>query len=163
MNKRTNFGGKHFLISTCSLSRKNIFSTIFCNNPILCFMHTFPIELEYTIYCLSPDPFCYIVSWSFQTNVNQTEILKIEKFSCLECKLQLPMLQKNQCVKPFSISLYKKCKKWLVVQKKFNFFDVCYVTFGIPVLHSFCMQSMRNLAWLLDEHFFLSKDCAILV
>ena len=57
----------------------------------MCFMHTFPMELEYTIYHLSTDPFCYIVSWSFQTNVNQTEILKIQKFNCLECKLQLPM------------------------------------------------------------------------
>ena len=41
-------------------------------------MHTFPVELDYTIYYLSLDPFCYVDSWPFQTNVNQTEILKVE-------------------------------------------------------------------------------------
>ena len=31
----------------------------------MCFVHTFPMELEYTIYYLSPDPFCYVVSTLF--------------------------------------------------------------------------------------------------
>ena len=43
------------LIPRCSLSRKNIFSTIFHNNFNICFMHTFPVELEFTIYYLSLD------------------------------------------------------------------------------------------------------------
>ena len=60
MNKQTTFfflggggggggGGEHFPISTCLLSRKNIFSTIFYNNPIIYFMPTFSVELKYTI------------------------------------------------------------------------------------------------------------------
>ena len=31
----------------------------------MCFMHTFPMELEYAIYYLSPDPFFYVVSTLF--------------------------------------------------------------------------------------------------
>ena len=53
----------HFCV--CSISRKNIFSTIFHNNPNMCLVHTFPMELEDTIYYLSPDAFCYIVSTLF--------------------------------------------------------------------------------------------------
>ena len=45
-------------IPVCSISRKNIFSTIFHNNPNMCLVHTFPMELEDTIYYLSPDTFC---------------------------------------------------------------------------------------------------------
>ena len=37
-----------------SLSRKNLFSTILHNNLNMCFVHTFPMELECTYY-LSPD------------------------------------------------------------------------------------------------------------
>ena len=60
----------HFPIPTCSLSRKNIFPTIFiivllC--AILCpiIMHYLPMELEYTIHYLSPDSFRYVVSTLF--------------------------------------------------------------------------------------------------
>ena len=31
----------------------------------MCFAHTFPVELEFTIYYLSPDAFSYIVSTHF--------------------------------------------------------------------------------------------------
>ena len=31
----------------------------------MCFMHTFPMELEYSIYYSSPNPFCYVVSALF--------------------------------------------------------------------------------------------------
>ena len=49
-------------ISTCPSFRKNIFSTIFHDNLNMCFVHTFPMELELTIYYLSPDAFSYVVS-----------------------------------------------------------------------------------------------------
>ena len=49
-------------IPMCSLSRKNIFSTIFHNNLNMCFVHTFSMELEFTIHYLSPNAFSYIVS-----------------------------------------------------------------------------------------------------
>ena len=53
------------LIPTCLLSRKNIYSTIFHNNFNIYFVHTFPVELEFTTYYLSPDAFSYIVSTHF--------------------------------------------------------------------------------------------------
>ena len=62
MNKQATFlewgGGRlhpPLPIPVCSISRKNIFSTIFHNNPNMCLMHTFPMEHEDTIYFLSPD------------------------------------------------------------------------------------------------------------
>ena len=64
MNKQTTFLGEHAPIHTRSLSRKNIFSTIFYNLN-MCFVHIFPMELEYTIYYLSPDQFYYVVSILF--------------------------------------------------------------------------------------------------
>ena len=70
MNKQATFlgwgGGRlhpPLPIPTSSISRKNIFSTIFHNNPNMCLVHTFPMELEDTIYYLSP--FFYIVSTLF--------------------------------------------------------------------------------------------------
>ena len=72
MNKQATFlewGGGVVASSSslpvCSTSRKNIFSTISHNNPNMCLVHTFPMELEDTIYYLSPDVFCYIVSTLF--------------------------------------------------------------------------------------------------
>ena len=68
MNKQTTFsgggggGGSTPPIPTCSLCRKNISWKIFYNNPIMWFVLTFSMELQYTIYYLSPDPFCYVVS-----------------------------------------------------------------------------------------------------
>ena len=53
------------LILTCSMSRKNIFSTIFHSNLNMCCVHTFPIELEYTTYYLSSNAFSYIASAHF--------------------------------------------------------------------------------------------------
>ena len=52
----------HFPIPIFSLSRKNISLSISYNSSILCFMHAFPIELEYTIYYLLLDPFCFVVT-----------------------------------------------------------------------------------------------------
>ena len=51
--------------SMCSLSRKNIFSSIFHNNLNTCFVYTLPMELECTIYYLSPNAFSFIVSPHF--------------------------------------------------------------------------------------------------
>ena len=72
MNKQVTFlewgGGRlhpPLPIPVCSISRKNIFSTIFHNNPNMCLVHTFPMEPEDTIYYLSSDAFCYIVSTLF--------------------------------------------------------------------------------------------------
>ena len=66
MNKQTSFlGGSTPPIPTCPLSRKSIFSTNFYNNSNTCFVHTFPMELEYAIYYLLPDPFCYVLSTLF--------------------------------------------------------------------------------------------------
>ena len=64
-NQATFFGGGTISPFLHALSRKNIFLTIFYNNPIMCFMHTFPMKLEYSIYYSSPDPFCYVVSALF--------------------------------------------------------------------------------------------------
>ena len=50
------FGGEHFPIPKCSLSRKNIFLTIFDNATVMCFVHTFPMELE--ICCI------LFITWS---------------------------------------------------------------------------------------------------
>ena len=44
---------------------KNIFSTIFNNSLNMCFMHTFLMELKYTIYYSSPNSFSYMVSKHF--------------------------------------------------------------------------------------------------
>lgn len=60
-----NFLGSIFPISTCSLYRRNIFSTIFHVNLNMCFMHTFPTELKQIIYHLSSDAFSYIISTHF--------------------------------------------------------------------------------------------------
>ena len=66
MNKQTTFqGGEHSPIPTCSLSRQNIFLTVFYNNLNICFVHIFLMEVECTIYYLSPDPFCYVFSILF--------------------------------------------------------------------------------------------------
>ena len=51
--------------SMCSLSRKNIFSSIFHNNLNTCFVYTLPMELECTIYYLSPNAYSFIVSPHF--------------------------------------------------------------------------------------------------
>ena len=60
-----NFLGSIFPIPTCSLYRRNIFSTIFHVNLNMCFMHTFPTELKQIIYYLSSDAFSYIISTHF--------------------------------------------------------------------------------------------------
>ena len=63
MNKQFLFWGgrwgerEHSRIPTCSLSRKNIFSTIFYNNTNMCFKHTFLMELEWIYYIL-------FINWS---------------------------------------------------------------------------------------------------
>ena len=49
-------------IPTYSVSRNNIFSTIFNNSLNMHFMHTFLMKLKYTIYYSSPNSFSYIVS-----------------------------------------------------------------------------------------------------
>ena len=60
-----NFLGSIFPISTCSLYKRNIFSTIFHVNLNMCFMHTFPTELKQIIYYLSSDAFSYIILTHF--------------------------------------------------------------------------------------------------
>ena len=57
----------------------------------------------------------FIIAWRFLIST---------QFSCLACKPQLLMKQTNQGVKPFSISVHDKYKKWFGVQKKLHFFDV---------------------------------------
>ena len=44
-------------ILMCLVSRKNLFLIIFHNNLNMCFVHIFPMELEYAIYYFSPDAF----------------------------------------------------------------------------------------------------------
>ena len=41
------------------------FSTIFHNYLNMCFVHTIPMELKYTLYYSSPDAFSYTVSTPF--------------------------------------------------------------------------------------------------
>ena len=53
----------------------------------MCFMHTFRMELECTIYYLSPDPFCYVISKPFQANVNQSEIKKLSSLAVWDINL----------------------------------------------------------------------------
>ena len=43
-----------------NLERALFSKKIFNKNPNMCFVHTFPMELEYTIYFLSANPFCYL-------------------------------------------------------------------------------------------------------
>ena len=52
-------------ISQGSIFRKNIFLTILHSNINMCFMQTFPMKLELTIYYLPPDSFTYLVSTHF--------------------------------------------------------------------------------------------------
>ena len=52
------FGGSIPPIPTCSQSAKNIFSTIFYSHLNMRSVHTFPMELEYTMHYLSSRPFC---------------------------------------------------------------------------------------------------------
>ena len=60
--KKYIFQGSIAPILTCSLSRKNAFLTIFHSNISMCFMQTFPMKLELTIYYLPADSFSYLVS-----------------------------------------------------------------------------------------------------
>ena len=61
-----NFWGEHFPpFLHADYLEKNISSNIFHNNLNMCFVYTFPMEHEFTIYYLSPDPFSYIVSAYF--------------------------------------------------------------------------------------------------
>ena len=66
--------GAFSLFSTCSISGKNIFSAIFHNNLNMCFVHSFPMELEYIIYYLSPDAFSYVVSTLFLHAEHQDKV-----------------------------------------------------------------------------------------
>ena len=67
LTRNSKFFFHYFYI--CSLSRKNIFSTIFQNDLNMCFVHTIPMELEFTIYYLSRDAFSYVVSTIFACRV----------------------------------------------------------------------------------------------
>ena len=65
MNKQATILGKAFLHSyMLPLQKEHIFNH-FYNSPIMCFMHYLPLELEYTIYYLSPDSYRYVLSTLF--------------------------------------------------------------------------------------------------
>ena len=63
--------------------------------------------------------------------------------SCLECKPQLPMYQKKQCVKPFSIS-YNKYRNGLVSRK--SLISLMYVASHLKTLFFF---SKMNYTWVI--------------
>ena len=59
MNKQTTFGGITPFLRAHYLER-TYFKPFFLNKIIICFVNIFPMQLEYTIYFLSPDPFFYV-------------------------------------------------------------------------------------------------------
>ena len=62
MNKQTTFLRGAFPHSYNHYLESSYFQPFFIIILNMCFVHAFPMELEYTISYLSPDPFYYVVS-----------------------------------------------------------------------------------------------------